>query len=148
MPSELPWLYVENLIKDNWTLPQVTENEIDWGYFPEATGQNLNQYTLKCEDASQLAVDHYGIPLSHSLIQNGVGILIGCRDVSDEKTKPPANYRLIIEHVRTILKANKFPAGDFHEIRLTQGSREIENKMTNNTRWFVYYMTLSIWYWD
>ena len=148
MVSDFPHLVVEDLIKNNWTLPEVPSANIDWGYYPEVVGQGNQTYTIKCEDMSDTDREYYGIPITHELAANGVGVIIGVRDVSDDRRRPPSNYIKMINHVKQIIKANRFSHNEIHEFRIGQGSREIENRMINNSRWYVYYLVVYAWYWD
>lgn len=148
MVTDFPHLIAESIIKDNWTLPDVTTELIDWGYYPETVGQT-KQYTIKCEDMADASREVYGIPIAHEMCENGIGIVIGVRDPVADKTKPPPTYIKMVNHIKEIVKSNRFPAGDeIHEFRLGQGSREIENRMISNTRWYIYYLTVTAWYWD
>jgi len=149
MVLDFPHLITEDLIRTNWSLPEVPTDQIDWGYYPESVGQT-KQYTIKCEDAADSRRDVYGIPISHEMCENGIGIVIGVRDPVADKTKPPPTYIKIINHIKQILKVNRFPAAgtNIHEFRLGQGSREIENRMIANTRWYIYYLNVRAWYWD
>lgn len=147
--SDFPYLLLEDIIKNNWTLPEVTTAEIDWGYYPLAQGQQ-KAYCIKCEDNSDQSVDHFGIPLSHMNVNNRIGIIIGVRNVdSDGRTRPPAEYFLIVNHIKSILKANRFPvSGGIHEYRLAEGSRELESRMIARGSWFIYYIPVDAYYFD
>lgn len=147
MVSDFPHNIVEDLIKTNWTLPDVATELIDWGYYPESVGQT-KQYTIKCEDMADSSRDVFGVPISHEFVENGVGVVIGVRDPAADKTRPPTVYIKMLNHVKQIIKTSRFPANDIHEFRLGQGSREIENRMIANTRWYIYYLTVQAWYWD
>lgn len=149
MVLNFPHLITEDLIRTNWALAEVPTDQIDWGYYPESVGQT-KQYTIKCEDAADARRDVYGIPISHEFVENGIGIVIGVRDPVADKTRPPSTYIKMVNHIKQILKSNRFPASasNIHEFRLGQGSREIENRMIANTRWYIYYLTVTAWYWD
>lgn len=147
MVSNFPHLILEDIIKNNWTLPEVTTDKIDWGYYPEAQGQG-DTYTIKCEDMSDLDRKDFGIPVSHELAFNSIGVVIGVRDLTSDRTRPPPNYIKMVNHVKQIVKANRFSNAEIQEFRIGQGSREIENRMTNNSRWFTYYLVVEAYYWD
>ena len=149
MVSNFPHLILEDLLKDNWTLVEAPVNTIDWGYYPEAAGQGNQTRTIKCEDIADVDRDYYGIPIVHEYAGNAIGVVIGVRDVGEEKTRPPPEYIKMVNHAKANVKANRFPAGnDIHGFRIDQGSREVENRMIANTRWYVYYLVVRAWYFD
>lgn len=147
MVSNFPHLILEDIIKNNWSLPEVTTDKIDWGYYPEVQGQG-DAYTIKCEDMSDSDRKEFGIPISHELAFNSIGVVIGVRNPTSDRTRPPPNYIKMVNHVKQIVKANRFGNAEIEEFKIGQGSREVENRMINNSRWFTYYLVVEAYYWD